>query len=153
MTSQGFYSKMAGFRDRDKQHFPLRNIEDAVELFKDQLEYSDEPNLALLSIVLGVIENNLTVNRTLPANFVEEPCVQSGFPVLQLSTVEALYHRFVCLIRGSVDLTVFDSQYATRELVKRVSDVVWAGLSRGSYKDKAHLQTLYSYLTGTFFLC
>jgi menin len=141
---------MAVFRDRDKLHFPLKNIQAVVNLFKDQLEGNAEPNLALLSIVLGIVEHNLTVNRNVSAHLAEDRLAESSFPVVDLAPVEALYHRFVCLIRGSIDLTHHDSPYATRELVKRASDVVWAGLSRGSYKDKAHLQSLYVYLTGKF---
>ena len=38
---------------------------------------------------------------------------------------------------------------ASRALVKRVSDIVWNTLSKSHYKDRAHLQSIYSYLTGS----
>lgn len=37
----------------------------------------------------------------------------------------------------------------SRELIKKISDVVWSNLHRSYYKDRAHLQTLYSYLSGS----
>ena len=46
-----------------------------------------------------------------------------------------------------------ESSYATRSLVKRVSDIVWNTLAKSQYKDRAHLQSLYSYLTGNKLDC
>ena len=140
---------MAGFREHEKRHFPLQDVRSVVNLFRDQLENNEQPNLALLSIVLGVIENALTVNRAIPQNVEVERSLQPIFPVIELSTVEALYHKFVAQIKGSVDLTQYSGKNTSRELVKKVSDVVWGSLTRTYYKDKAHLQSLYSYLTGT----
>lgn len=139
---------MAGLRERDRLAFPLQNIQAVVNLFRDQLENTEQPNLALLSIVLGTIENTLTVNRAISQDVDVEKNLQPIFPVIDLSTVEALYQKFVALVRGSVDLTVYESEYSNRELVKRVSDIIWGQLPRSYYKDKAHLQSLYSFLTG-----
>lgn len=36
----------------------------------------------------------------------------------------------------------------SRELIKKISDHFVSNLLRSHYKDRAHLQTLYSYLTG-----
>ena len=141
---------MAGFRDREKRHFPLQNIQSVVSLFRDQLENNDEPNLALLSIVLGVIENALTVNRAISPTVDTAKNLVPIFPVVELSTVEALYQKFVTQVKGSVDLTQYSGKYASRDLVKKVSDVIWNSLTRSYYKDKAHLQSLYSYLTGRY---
>ena len=138
--------KMAGFRDRDKKHFPLTDSASVIKLFREQIEGPDEPNLALLSITLGYIENALTMNRAIPAAD-EAALLRPIFPVVDLETVEALYAKFETLVRGSVDLTQYDSKFSSRELVKKISDVVWSSLSR-SFKDKAHLQSLYSFLTG-----
>ena len=139
---------MAGLKDRDKQHFPLQSIQDVVDLFSDQLNNSDQPNLTLLSLVLGIIENTLTVNRALGQQGDPNKILEPIFPIVELSTVDALYHKFVSQIKGSVDLTQYPSDETSRELVKKVSDVVWNSLTRSYYKDKAHLQSLYSYLTG-----
>lgn len=141
---------MAGFRDRDKQHFPLESSAAVVKLFKDQLRNKTDANLALLSIVLGSIENTLTVNRAPPHDVDTSRTLKPIFPVLQLSTVEALYTKFVTLVKSSVDLTKFQTDYATRDLIKKVSDAVWSTLTRSYYKDRAHLQSLYSLLTGEF---
>lgn len=35
----------------------------------------------------------------------------------------------------------------------KVSDVIWNSLTRSYYKDRAHLQSLYSYLTGNKLDC
>ncbi|KAK7104350.1 menin-like [Littorina saxatilis] len=144
---------MAGFRDREKQHFPLTSIQAVVDLFSDQLERGDEVDLALLSIVLGCIENTLTMNRSSHSNVDESKTITPIFPVVEADTIEALYAKFTALIKGAVDLTKFESEYATRELVKRVSDVVWGSLTRAYYKDKAHLQSLFSFLTGNKLDC
>ena len=40
------------------------------------------------------------------------------------------------------------SDFATREQVKKVSDIVWNTLTRSYYKDRAHLQSIFSYLNG-----
>ncbi|XP_061164450.1 menin-like [Saccostrea echinata] len=144
---------MAGFRDREKQFFPLQNIQDVVKLFRDQLTCGEEPNLSLLSIVLGVIENILTVNRAVPTEVDNSSNLEPIFPVVELHTIEALYSKFETHIKRSVDLTRFPGNHATRELVKHVSDVIWGSLTRSFYKDKAHLQSLYSFLTGNKLDC
>ncbi|XP_033734093.1 menin-like [Pecten maximus] len=144
---------MAGFRESEKQRFPLQSIQDVVDLFRDQLTGSEEPNLPLLSIVLGAIENVLTVNRALPGEIDHSKSLEPIFPVIELETVEALYEKFVTHVKRSVDLTKFPSEVATRELVKLVSDVIWSSLMRSFYKDKAHLQSLYSFLTGNKLDC
>jgi menin len=139
---------MAGFRDREKQHFPLTSIQSVVDFFADQLDRGDDVDLALLSIVLGCIENTLTMNRSPQSGVDESKTITPIFPVVEADTIDALYAKFTALIKGNVDLTKFDTDYATRELVKRVSDVVWGSLTRSYYKDKAHLQSLFSFLTG-----
>ena len=39
---------------------------------------------------------------------------------------------------------------AVRPLVKHVADIVWNTLTKGQYKDRPHIQSIYSYLTGTY---
>ncbi|KAK6181370.1 hypothetical protein SNE40_009236 [Patella caerulea] len=144
---------MAGFRDREKQHFPLESSQAVVDLFIDQLENSDGPNLALLSIVIGAVENKLTVNRNVSATTDRSRILEPIFPVIELSMVEALYTKFVTDVKSGVDMSLYRKDIATRELVKRVSDIIWSRLTRSYYKDKAHLQSLYSYLTGNKLDC
>lgn len=142
-----------------KQHadlFPLCNIPSVVELFRRELA-KREPDLLLLSVVAGAIENTMTCVR--PS--IEVPAVATveadidveqlslGLSEIELHIVQALYTKFYSIIKGSVDPVQFDGNgYATRELVKRVSDIIWNTLTRSYYKDRAHLQSMYSYLTG-----
>lgn len=146
---------MAGLSESVKCYFPLRTAEDIIALFRSQLENNEEPDLSLLSIVIGCIENLLTCNRVLPVSSdVESAALEPAFPVVEVVTVEALYAKFKSQIKGSVDLSQYrSSRCATRELVKKVSDIIWGSLTRSYYKDRAHLQSLYSYLTGNKLDC
>ncbi|ESO91932.1 hypothetical protein LOTGIDRAFT_121605 [Lottia gigantea] len=144
---------MAGFRDREKQHFPLESSQAVVDLFVDQLECSDGPNLALLSTVIGATEHKLTINRNVSGSDNHSKTLEPIFPVIELSTIEALYTKFITDVKSGVDLSSLRKDVATRELVKRVSDIIWSRLTRSYYKDKAHLQSLYSYLTGNKLDC
>lgn len=142
---------MAGLERVNRQLFPLRDISSVVELFRDEIEKSADPDLALLSIVSGAVENSLTCNRSTVAKDAKDETDDyvSGDFELEFRIVDALYSQFRSIILGSVDLSAYgDCKYATRELVKKVSDVIWNSLSRSYYKDRAHLQSVYSYLTG-----
>jgi len=170
-------AKMARFTEVDKKHFPLRSTDAVVALFREQLQDRKEPNLTLLSIVLGALENSLTLNRgqtvrdrtasrkldpdvssertteseppssETTADILNKRCI-TGLPALQLSVVEALYEHFVTIVKGSVDLSSHTEQYSSAALVKRVSDVIWGALTRTFYKDRPHLQTIFTLLTG-----
>ncbi|KAJ8896897.1 hypothetical protein PR048_002243 [Dryococelus australis] len=146
---------MAGFTEIDRQLFPLEDIASIKKLFKQQLEGTTEPDLAWLSIIVGAVENSLTCNRTVTVQNKENNVEGCGkIPAVEYHIAQALYAKFHALIKGSVDLTQFGTgKYATRELVKKVSDVVWNSLTRSYYKDRAHLQSLYSYLTGNKLDC
>ncbi|XP_071400884.1 menin [Centroberyx affinis] len=146
-----------GLHSAQKKHFPLRGIDGVVQLFDAELR-KPEPDLALLSLVLGFVEHFLAVNRVIPINVpgvrfepLEPDCPNSCFPTVELGMISALHERFTAQIRGAVDL----SQYrriaggSSRELVKKVSDVIWNSLSRSYFKDRAHIQSLFSLITGT----
>lgn len=141
---------MAKLSGEERALFPLTDIESVVKLFRLHLEKNSEPNLAILSIIVGHIENTLTCSRVVP----EPPGDQGSdhqhiLPLVEFETVEALHHRFLAIIKAHVDVAALGSpRYATRDLVKRVSDVVWCTLSSSYYKDRAHLQSIYSYMTG-----
>lgn len=164
---------MASMSEEERALFPLRTVSSVVELFKLFLTRSDQPDLALMSIISGLVENTLTCH--LPAAIlsgksgiivsVEESQSESnnkpplsttnkeeGFPEVDLDIVEALYAKFRAVVRSSVELENHGRpRKATREMVKKVSDVIWNTLTRSYYKDRAHLQSLYSYLTGILF--
>nr|CAD7400099.1 unnamed protein product [Timema poppensis] len=152
---------MAGFQEIDRQYFPLKDIASIKKLFKQQLESVFEPDLALLSIVVGAVENSMTCNRTFTVqkdktttednNAIED---DTKIPAVEYHIVQALYAKFHAIIKGAVDVTQYGvSKFATRDLVKKVSDVIWNSLTRSYYKDRAHLQSLYSYLTGNKLDC
>lgn len=177
--------------------FPLKSISDVVRLFKVHLETAKEPDLTLLSIVTGIIENTLTGkcnassllanadaaplnnNNAEPENNnssvdaltetkvkVEDSTTDistasncSNFPVVTFDTVKNLYEKFMKIVSligpckriGAKEVkkssrTNAAPVYATREIIKQVSDVIWNSLIRSTYKDRAHLQSLYSYL-------
>ncbi|XP_038078684.1 menin-like [Patiria miniata] len=170
---------MAGIRDSSKQCFPLQDIKSVVSLFRTELTETTEPNLAMLSIATGIIENVFTSNRgggpgsssSDPEAIVGRAAVNNSgivaavavaaapvgiepiFPVVELPSVEALYCKFETQIKGSVDLSDYKPGYATRGLIKKVSDIIWSSLTRSYYKEKAHLQSLFSYLTGNKLDC
>lgn len=146
-----------GLHSAQKKHFPLRGIDGVVQLFEYELSKS-EPDLALLSLVLGFVEHFLAVNRVIPINVpgvrfepLEPDCPNSCFPTVELGMISALYERFTAQIRGAVDLSQYRRTVAgsSRELVKKVSDVIWNSLSRSYFKDRAHIQSLFSLITGT----
>ncbi|XP_058482074.1 menin [Solea solea] len=146
-----------GLHSSQKKHFPLRGIDGVVQLFDAELR-KPEPDLALLSLVLGFVEHFLAVNRVIPINVpgvrfepLEPDCPTSCFPTVELGMISALYERFTAQIRGAVDLSQFRRTPvgSSRELVKKVSDVIWNSLSRSYFKDRAHIQSLFSLITGT----
>ncbi|KAM6909075.1 LOW QUALITY PROTEIN: menin [Xenentodon cancila] len=146
-----------GLHSSQKKHFPLRGIDGVVQLFDAELRKS-EPDLALLSLVLGFVEHFLAVNRVVPVNVpgvrfepLEPDCPTSCFPTVELGMISALYERFTAQIRGAVDLSQYrrTASGSSRELVKKVSDVIWNSLSRSYFKDRAHIQSLFSLITGT----
>ncbi|XP_060711370.1 menin [Hemiscyllium ocellatum] len=150
-----------GLKSSQAAFFPICSIDEVVKLFAFELK-RDEPDLTLLSLVLGFVEHFLAVNRVLPVNVpgcsIEgSPCPETGsevatcFPCVDLPQVRALHTRFTTMIRGAVDRSLYPLKegYSSRELVKKVSDVIWNSLSRSYFKDRAHIQSLFSFITGT----
>lgn len=145
-----------GLRSAQKKHFPLKGIDGVVQLFETELS-KPEPDLALLSLVLGFVEHFLAVNRVVPVNVpgvrfepLKPDIIHSCFPTVEVNVISALYERFTAQIRGAVDLSQFrrPAGESSRELVKKVSDVIWNSLSRSYFKDRAHIQSLFSLITG-----
>ena len=136
------------FNSSDKKFFPLKNVDDFVRFFKSHLS-NGEPNLSLLSIVLGHVEDALTVSKSYEKeldSFADAEPLR--LPTTPLEEIEALYNKFVSFVRGLVDMSSFSaSKDTSKETIKRISDVIWSGLN-GNYTDKAHLQSIFSYITG-----
>uniref|UniRef100_A0A8B9V015 Menin n=1 Tax=Anas zonorhyncha TaxID=75864 RepID=A0A8B9V015_9AVES len=147
-----------GLKPWQKALFPLCSVGAVVRLFEAELR-QPEPDLVLLSLVLGFVEHFLAVNRVLPTNVPglsfearpgPDPHSLAYFPVAELSIVAALYARFTAQIRGAVDLSLYPRPegFSSRELVRKVADVIWNSLSRSYFKDRAHIQSLFSFITG-----
>lgn len=146
---------MACFKDLERALFPLKSVNSVIEVFKNQLEGGGDPDLALLSIIAGAVENTLTCRSVNSLQQIIEPLEQSHLPAIEFHTIQTLYLEFQTVIKSAIETSNNNGtkQYATRELVKRVSDVVWNSLPRSYYKDRAHLQSLYSYLMGSKLDC
>lgn len=155
---------MTEFCDDVIKLFPLRTIQDVIKLFRQQLNNrDDDPDLTLLSIVTGLIEHSLTtkvLESSGPAGGPNGPGSQphieviSNFPVIKYDVIETLYKKFKAVLAPIEKLLVkTDSKFASREIIKKVSDIIWNSLLRSSYKDRAHLQSLYSYLCGNKLDC
>ncbi|XP_055595017.1 menin [Uranotaenia lowii] len=166
---------MTEFGDEVIRLFPLRTIPDVIRLFRQQLNNRDEePDLTLLSIVTGLIEHSLTT-KVLESSAAgsgsgsgtsqqkhgpdsQQPHIEviSNFPVIKYDVIEGLYKKFKMVLSPIEKLLVkntMDSKFASREIIKKVSDIIWNSLLRSSYKDRAHLQSLYSYLCGSKLDC
>lgn len=65
-------------------------------------------------------------------------------PEIEFEIVETLYRKFVDQFKGSIDLKDIEK---TNLKIKKISDSVWEHLSNSYYKDKPHLQSIFSYLT------
>ncbi|XP_053697759.1 menin [Sabethes cyaneus] len=155
---------MTEFCDDVIKLFPLRTIPDVIKLFRQQINNrEEEPDLTLLSIVTGMIEHSLTtkVLESSPAagsTANQQPHIEgvSNFPVIKYDVIEGLYKKFKLVLAPIEKLLVkntTDSKFASREVIKKVSDIIWNSLLRSSYKDRAHLQSLYSYLCGNKLDC
>lgn len=138
-----------------KHYFPIDSIQKVCDLFEEQLRSEKEADLALFSIIVGAVENNLTnvKNSDKEVNLAANKVGKMKFPSVEYEEVKSLHERFVTLMRGGVDVKLLNGTYTTRDLVKRVADVVWNSLTRSYYKDRAHLQSIYSFLTGNKLDC
>ncbi|KAH8281931.1 hypothetical protein KR054_004179 [Drosophila jambulina] len=158
----------------DASLFPLKSTSDVVNLFRRALTSGIEPDLTLLSIVVGYIELSLTTGEaaaqaaqaaaaaaaTAAAGDISQAATGGNdiimgnsvpFPVVTHELIAGLYKKFQTIL--SVVEKPKPHRQATREVIKKVSDVIWNSLIRSSYKDRAHLQNLYSYLSGNKLDC
>ncbi|XP_017014708.2 menin [Drosophila takahashii] len=154
----------------DASLFPLKSTADVVNLFRRALTSGIEPDLTLLSIVVGYIELSLTTGEAAAqaaqaaaaaaaAGDISQAATGNDiimgnsvpFPVVTHELIAGLYKKFQTIL--SVVEKPKPHRQATREVIKKVSDVIWNSLIRSSYKDRAHLQNLYSYLSGNKLDC
>jgi len=139
-------SKRSGIRQWIK-HFPLKTVDAVVKLFEAQLS-AGSPDLACLSLLLGALEVKLTSDVSTGTDDA------TAFPLLNFADLESLYQRFQTLLHHSIPSSEIAScrqgavVVSTREMVHKVSNVVWSYLGGSYHKDRAHIQSLYSLLTG-----
>ena len=157
---------------KDRPLFPLKTVGQVRRLFETHLA-RPEPNLALLSIVAGYVENTLTACTTVMAGDVDDDGKEaivggdvtavnlSLEPAVSWDTVETLMTKFNATVRGFCDPQLLSAvvepqegtdsgslDVAKRKLIKHIADIIWNTLTKSQYKDRPHLQSIYSYLTG-----
>ncbi|KAI8038048.1 hypothetical protein M5D96_009089 [Drosophila gunungcola] len=138
----------------DASLFPLKSTADVVNLFRRALTSGIEPDLTLLSIVVGYIELSLTTGEAAAqaAQAAAAAAAAAAGDISQAATADRwAVQKFQTIL--SVVEKPKPHRQATREVIKKVSDVIWNSLIRSSYKDRAHLQNLYSYLFGNKLDC
>lgn len=139
------------------QFFPLNSIEGVIKLFKNQLAKDEnDVDITLISLCLGYFENAFCK--------LENPN-KNTFPTLEFEELDELYKKFKSIVsiaetstptaqqsqsksKKNVENQIQEPKVATREKIKKISDVIWHSLLRSSYKDRCHLQSVFSYLTG-----
>lgn len=188
----------------DPSNFPLKSINEVVQFYKKSLDlYAQqgiEPDLTLLSIVAGFIEQSFTcdaaqkaVDAAVELQFSNNASNNSSsilgiagnnlaackfcviyinicylfeflyfaaahneiitaksvpFPIVTYEHVAGLYKKFQTILSLVEKPKGAHTGKANRDIIKKVSDIIWHSLMRSSYKDRAHLQNLYSYLSG-----
>lgn len=125
-----------GLKAAQKTLFPLRSIDDVVRLFAAELG-REEPDLVLLSLVLGFVEHFLAVNRVIPTNvpeltFQPSPAPDSSWrppPTSRWPTCpSSLPSMPASLPRSVAPLTCLSTRErgrSSRELVSYCPDVIW----------------------------
>ena len=127
---------MASLSEEERKLFPLKTVSSVVTLIQSILKRTNEPDLVFISIVLGYIENTLTcnhiqavgtkssINFEVGEKFVSSTTKGCDFQEVELNVIEALCAKFKAIIKSSIDLTQYGCPtYATREIMKKVSDV------------------------------
>ena len=152
--------------------FPLRTVNDVCKWFAHECD-EKEPDLVLLSIVIGFIENCMTnikdVNFSSHLGQVaknepqEEDVTNANLkiePQVDWHVIETLYKKFESILQSYCDPNLLshareeDAKSSdVRILIKHVADIIWNTLSKAQYKDRPHLQSIYSYLTGNKLDC
>lgn len=149
------------FKEHDES-FPIRSIANVVAIFRKELA-KNEPDLLLLSLVVGAIECTMTSKQLFPhvdREQTRDTVIEFNPTVMHYSSdrlllinvdlhnVEELYAKFYSIVKDSVDLSKFQSEYASQKLIETVSEVILSPLTNNYSKGKSHLQSIYSFLTG-----
>ena len=154
-----------------RSYFPLKDNESVIALFADQLE-SCEPNLAILSLVCGYIEHHLTCKTSnlkdvFPVMDFSSFCqiyeeyrklLRQRSNKYDLRAKSSSCDNEICKKLDKLDNRSqkeycsdrCDSEVSetSRKIIKNISDFVWGQLSTSYFKDRPHIQNLYSFLNG-----
>ena len=152
-------------------YFPIRDNESVLKLFAEQLK-SCEPNLAVLSLVCGFIEHHSTSKAGQLQKDVFPVFEFSSFLQMYRQYAELLEknlsHINVRVKNNANDYVtekidnassdIEDPQNqnshdmsmsgTSRIVIKGIADFVWSQLSTSYFKDRPHIQSLYSFLNG-----
>ena len=153
-----------------ERFFPLTKQADVADLVREVMR-SPNPCLAFVSVVLGFWENHHTQNdpkqRRLPL-----PTPLPGIPALssagastapfsiKWSDITTLMEQLVDFIRplsgrlDAVSRSTDSGEGGTpRSAIKMVCDAVWSSVSKAYFKDRPHIQSVYSFLKSKQHLC
>ena len=128
--------------------FPLDSVAKIVSFIK-QLASCEKFVIAIPSLVLGWFENELTLigkDRVLPGEEI--------FPSLNWNTFVKLYleYKDIVSLCSSSDTQI--EKFEEKSVIKQVANFVWSYLSNLYFKDKLHIQSVYSFLKGmSLILC
>ena len=149
--------------------FPLKTVNDARKLFDFEIKSQG----SIENSMTKVNEVNLTppsfpktsnkLNKSEHVSVSENPDVTSANfridPQIDWHVVEALYEKFETVFKSYCEVALLEKarqidadNWDVRRLIKHVADIIWNTLSKAQYKDRPHLQSIYSYLMGKFSL-
>ena len=171
-------AKMAvgkGSKSKLEDLFPLDNLDKVMNVFREELKKGNNADLAMLSVLAGYVEDYFTTSRvinnattdssenkstkTLSArkNNKEVKCNALEdiklTPALTKKQIDAMHQKFSSMIRGYCDLSLITDlppggHMANRQVIQRVSDIIWNTLNEDKNKDRSHASNVFCYLTG-----
>ena len=136
--------------------FPLRSLNDILNLLKSIIENGRPPDIAYFSILLGKVEH--TVSSSLSKKEKDE--IHSLLAEIDLKEINSFYQHFRNFLKSQVSFNanikikkdVSNSKPVNGKnkntKIKELADAVWSMLARNYRKDRPHMQTLYSLIKG-----
>ena len=126
------------------EYFPLNSMDKVVNIVEHLVLDKPKSCLPILSMVLGWYEHKLVItgkDKLLPNEEI--------FPSLDWTTFSSTFLKYQkCLEKFK--LAQFEESKNEKLAIKDVADFVWKELKNTFYKDKHHIQSLYSFLFGEF---
>ena len=168
-----------GGQSKLEDFFPLDNLDKVVNVFREELKKGNNADVAMLSILAGYVEDYFTTSRVINhattdssenkstktvsgrKNTKEEKTNELEdiklSPALTKEQFDAMHQKFTSMIRGYCDLSLISDlppggHMANRQVIKRVSDIIWNTLNEDKNKDRSHASNVFCYLTGKDYL-